>query len=64
MEKFKLITYERENGEVPVEEFLNSIDIKMRAKMYGLMSVLQERGNLLREPYSKHLTDGIFELRC
>lgn len=43
---------------------MNSVTIKMRAKMYGLLSILQEKGNLLREPYSKHLEDGIFELRC
>lgn len=64
MSDFKLIAYEKENGEVPVEEFLNSISLKMRAKIYGLMGILQEKGNLLREPYSKHLEDGIFELRC
>lgn len=33
-------------------------------KMYGLLGILQEKGNMLREPYSKHLDDGIFELRC
>ena len=64
MADFKLIAYEKENGEVPVEEFLNSVNPKMRAKIYGLMSILQEKGNMLREPYSKHLEDGIFELRC
>jgi phage-related protein len=64
MEKFKLIAYEKENGEVPVEDFLDSLNPKMRAKVYGLLSILQEKGNMLREPYSKHLDDGIFELRC
>ena len=64
MASFKLVAYEKINGEVPVEEFLDSIDPKMRAKIYGLMAILQEKGNLLREPYSKHLEDGIFELRC
>lgn len=64
MVDFELIAYERENGEVPVEEFLNSVNPKMRAKIYGLMGILQEKGNTLREPYSKHLEDGIFELRC
>ena len=64
MRGFILIAYEKENGEVPVEEFLNSINPKMRAKLYGLMGILQEKGNMLREPYSKHLDDGIFELRC
>ena len=64
MADFKLIAYEKENGEIPVEEFLNSVNLKMRAKIYGLMGILQEKGNMLREPYSKHLEDGIFELRC
>lgn len=64
MSDFKLIAYKKENGEVPVEEFLDSVNVKMRAKIYGLMEILQEKGNLLREPYSKHLEDGIFELRC
>ena len=36
----------------------------MRAKIVGLLKILEEKGNLLREPYSKHLEDGIFELRC
>ncbi len=61
---FTVIAYEKENGEIPVEEFINSLDIKMRAKVYGMLSILQDKGNLLREPYSKHLEDGIFELRC
>lgn len=35
----------------------------MRAKLLGIIEILEESGNLLREPYSKHLEDGIFELR-
>ena len=64
MTEFKLIAYEKENGEVPVEQFLDSVNPKMRAKIFGLLGILQEKGNMLREPYSKHLDDGIFELRC
>ena len=45
-------------------EFLDSVNPKMRAKIFGLLGILQEKGNMLREPYSKHLDDGIFELRC
>lgn len=64
MKEVKVIAYEKENGEVPVEVFLNSLDLKMRARMFGMIGILQEKGNFLREPYSKHLGDGIFELRC
>jgi phage-related protein len=64
MTKFEVIAYEKENGEVPVEDFLSSVNPKMRAKLYGLLGILQEKGNTLREPYSKHVEEGIFELRC
>lgn len=63
VDKFTIEFYEKENGEIPVEEFLLGLDIKMRAKVLGIMGILQERGNQLREPYSKHLEDGIFEIR-
>ena len=36
----------------------------MKAKMFHLVDMLENYGNELREPYSKHLGDGIFELRC
>ena len=62
MTEFKLIAYEKGNGEVPVEEFLDSVNPKMRAKIFGLLGILQEKGNMLKEPYSKHLDDGI--LNC
>lgn len=55
--------YEKENGEVPVSDFLKNIDTKMRAKAVKEIQILSEYGNKLREPYSKHIQDGIFELR-
>ena len=64
MNEFEVVFYELPTGECPVEEFIGSLSPKMRAKMIGLMEILEEKGNLLREPYSKHLKDGIFELRC
>lgn len=64
MNKFTVIFYEDENGEKPVEEFLLSLDKKMRAKILGILGILEEKGNTLREPYSKPLGDGIFEVRC
>ena len=63
MDRFVIEFYESGNGDVPAEEFLLNLDIKMRAKILGIMGILQEKGNQLREPYSKHLEDGIFEIR-
>ena len=64
MNDYTVVFYEKGNGECPVEGFLESLDIKMRAKLIGLLEILEEKGNYLREPYSKYLEDGIFELRC
>ena len=63
-DNFEIIFFEINKGECPVQDFLDSLDDKMAAKVYGLMDVLAEYGNELREPYSKHLDDGIFELRA
>jgi phage-related protein len=64
MAEFEVIFYEKENGECPAEEFILSLDVKMRAKMLGLLELLEEKGTQLREPYSKAIDDGIFEIRC
>lgn len=55
--------YETKNKTVPVEEFLDSLDTKMRAKALKELQILKEFGTSLREPYSKPIKDGIFELR-
>ena len=64
MAKFKVLFYQKADGSEPVKQFLNSLDKKMRAKMVRTIESLQNNGNDLREPYSKHLDDGIFELRA
>ncbi len=63
MDNFEVEFYTKENGEKPAKDFILSLDVKMRAKILGIISVLEEKGNQLREPYSKHLEDGIFEIR-
>ena len=62
--RFSVEFYEKKDGTCPIEEFLASLDVKTRAKFVGLFEILEEKGNQLREPYSKPLEDGIFELRC
>ena len=64
MEKFEVEFYERDTGEQPAKDFLLSLAKKMRAKMADTISILQDNGYELREPYSKFPADGIFELRA
>lgn len=47
---FEVIAYEDVNGKIPVQEFLKKLNPKMRAKMYGMLEILQEKGSMLREP--------------
>lgn len=56
--------YEDTAGRVPVIEFLDSLDIKMRQKMLRSIQALQDMGISLRMPLSESLDDGIFELRA
>lgn len=51
------------NGDIPVRDFIIKQDNKMQAKIFHNLELLELNGNSLREPYSKHLEDGIFELR-
>lgn len=60
---FEVETYVKESGEDPVKDFLMEADPKMRAKILMEIDLLSEYGNMLREPYSSALGDGIFELR-
>jgi len=60
---FEIETYKLENGRSPVEDFIRGLEKKMQSKALASIDILAEYGNQLREPYSKAMDDGIFELR-
>lgn len=64
MQNFEVFFYKKGDGTEPAKDFLNSLDVKMQAKMVRTIEILQNNGHDLREPYSKQLEDGIFELRA
>lgn len=59
--------YKKENGNIPVVDFLLSLNPKLRAKAFSEIELLEKHGNNLREPYTKSITGtkykGLFELR-
>ena len=61
---FNVEYYEKSDGSFPAEEFILAQDLKMQAKLFKMLELLEEKGNELREPYSKFLDDGIFEIRA
>ena len=61
---FDVEYYDKPDGTYPAEEFILAQDVKMKAKLFKLLELLELKGNELREPYSKFLEDGIFEVRA
>jgi phage-related protein len=59
--------YKKENGNIPVLDYLLSLDAKIRAKAFSEIELLEKHGPELREPYVKLLKGtqykGLFELR-
>ena len=60
---FEVEYFQKDDGTYPVEDFILSQEYKMQAKIFRMLELLELKGNTLREPYSKELDDGIFELR-
>jgi len=66
MEKDKLISiyyFVDERGNSPVRDFIKSLSLKDRAKVFAYIAELKKQGNNLRRPMADYLEDGIYELR-
>ena len=63
MQEYDIEFYDKADGTEPAKDFILSLDTKMQAKVLRTVSLLREAGPSLRDPYSKSLSDGIFEIR-
>ena len=61
--KWTVEFYETEMGKIPSLDFIKALEVKLQAKVFRDLELLEDRGNELRSPYSCHIDDGIFELR-
>ena len=60
---YKVIFYKTARGEEPVARYLKTLDIKVRAKFYKLLTLLENLGPSLKRPYADLLRNKIYELR-
>lgn len=60
---FDLVLYTTERGDSPIDEFLDGLDKKSRAKVTAYLSLLEEEGSNLRRPYADVVRGKIRELR-
>ena len=61
--RWTVTEYEHPSGEVPVLSFLQTLRDDAKAEAIALVRIVTERGTVLREPLSKALGSGLFELR-
>lgn len=55
--------YQSATGRCPVEEFIDSLDNKSRARVARTLDLLEEFGIDLGMPYARHLEKQLWELR-
>jgi len=60
---WNIIFYEKENGTIPVAEFLDKLPAKYRAKAVWEIECLEQAGTALGMPYVKHIEGKLWELR-
>ncbi len=61
---FKVEFFALTDGSMPALETIRSItDLKLKAKVFRSLRLLETFGNQLGEPDTKHLRNGIYELR-
>lgn len=55
--------YQSEAGRSPVQEFVDSLDTKSKARVARTLDLLEEFGTDLRMPYARQLENQLWELR-
>lgn len=60
---FEVVFFEDESGNKPVADFIRTLPAKLQVKAVDALRILENEGPALREPYSKALGNGLFELR-
>ncbi len=60
---YSLVLYTTERGDSPIDEFLDGLDKKSRARVAAYLSLLEEEGSNLKRPYADVVRGKIRELR-
>jgi len=60
---WRMEEYRTAGGETPVRTFIAGLPVDAKAEAIALIKLAETLGNKLREPQSKALGDGLFELR-
>jgi phage-related protein len=61
--EWKIRYYKNDEGECPIEDFMETLLEKDRVKLKARLDLLKEQGIELKRPHTDYLRDGIHELR-
>jgi hypothetical protein len=61
--KWQIYYYDKSDGVSPVQDYINALPLKERAKTLAFIGLLETHGPNLPRPYADLLKDGIHELR-
>jgi phage-related protein len=61
--KWQVLYYTREDGSMPVKEYIDNLSFRERAKTMAFIELLEDKGPNVPRPYADLLEDGIHELR-
>ena len=64
MGHYEIVFFTKEDGSQPAREFMDSLSLKMQARLIKIIAMLREYGGQVRMPYSEYLQDGIFQIRA
>lgn len=62
-DRWVITEYRTAADESPIRDFIDGLERRDLADALALIKLVEERGNQLREPHSKALGDGLYELR-
>jgi len=60
---WKIKFYKNDEGECPIQDFIETLSEKDKDKLYALLRELKNVGIGMRRPKADYLRDGIHELR-
>ena len=60
---YRIIFYTSDRGDSPIDDFLDALDLRSRAKVAAHLSLLEEWGPNLKRPHADVVRRKIWELR-
>jgi phage-related protein len=60
---WKVVYFETRGGRLPVKEFMDSQERKVRSRIEQSITLLRNNGPFLKPPYMKKVQDNLYELR-